>query len=265
MHENVGIKEGPIHGAQVAQPSDPVWGLHTLHDEIFLPAIYNVTRAFISFCTSWSSKCQAMNIVWRELANEARFVEDFIVGAVDCTDSKNTCRKYGVVGYPSFLWFHKGHAVDKYSSADKSFETLKQWMLKRLGIDKLAATSLYKKPEPIGISKEDFFRALDEKKMLFVQFGTPWCSRCVELSETWKDLAAYFSDQNLDEKSKIIISIFDCRKNQLSCEELKVRDFPTFNLYKDGRLYMTYTGDDDLHSLIAYVQTFIDRERKDEL
>ncbi|ODM87015.1 Thioredoxin domain-containing protein 5 [Orchesella cincta] len=268
MNGNIGKEAEFIYGARVPAIPEPEWGLHKLQDESFNDAMNSVTRAFVSFCTPWSSKCMDLEPVWKEVAKEFRFEDDFIVGTVDCVMSKSTCNENEVRGYPSLLWLQDGVVFDKYPTTNRTFENLREWVLKKLGKDKVRTVpaGVEEEMDPteiINLSKEDFYKAMEAKQMLFVQFWTPWCSLCLELDNTWEALASNFNDKADGEVPKILISNFDCTINKDTCEELGVDDFPTLNVYKHGKLYKTYKGDLKIDPLTIYVQKIVDG--KDEL
>ncbi|ODM96984.1 Thioredoxin domain-containing protein 5 [Orchesella cincta] len=153
-------------------------------------------------------------------------------------------------GYPSLLWLQDGVVFDKYPTTNRTFENLREWVLKKLGKDKVRTVpaGVEEEMDPteiINLSKEDFYKAMEAKQMLFVQFWTPWCSLCLELDNTWEALASNFNDKADGEVPKILISNFDCTINKDTCEELGVDDFPTLNVYKHGKLYKTYKGPQD--------------------
>lgn len=268
MNGNIGKETEFIYGARVPLIPEPEWGLHKLQDESFNDAINTVTRAFVSFCTPWSSKCMDLEPVWKQLAKEFRFEDDFIIGTVDCTMSKSTCNENEVRGYPSLLWIQDGFPIDKYPSTNRTFESLKEYTLKKLG-----KTTIRTKPvgveeemdatDVIQLSKEDFAKAMEEKQTLFVQFWTPWCSICLAIDNTWEALAANYNDRSDGQTPKILISQFDCTINKQECDEMGIEDLPTLNVYKDGKLYKTYKGDLKLEPLTEYVEKIIDN--KDEL
>lgn len=268
MNGNIGKETEFIYGARVPMIPEPEWGLHKLQDESFNDAMNTVTRAFISFCTPWSSKCMDLEPIWKQLAKEFRFEDDFIIGTVDCTMSKSTCNENEVRGYPSLLWLQDGVPFDKYPSTNRTFENLKEFTLKKLG-----KTTIRTKPvgveeemdatDVINLSKEDFAKAMEEKQTLFVQFWTPWCSICLAIDNTWEALAANYNDRSEGQTPKILISQFDCTLNKQECDDMGIEDLPTLNIYKDGKLYKTYKGDLKLEPLTEYVEKIIDN--KDEL
>jgi thioredoxin domain-containing protein 5 len=202
------------------------------------------------------------------VAKEFRFEDDFIIGSVDCTMSKSTCNENEVRGYPSLLWLQDGVVYDKYPSTNRTYENLREWVLKKLGKTKVRSTpaGVEEEMDPtdiIQLSKEDFAKAMEEKQLLFVQFWTPWCSICLELDNTWEALAAHFNDKSEGQVPKILISNFDCTINKQTCDDLEIEDMPTLNIYKDGKRYKTYSGQLKLDPLTEYVQKIIDH--KDEL
>jgi len=62
---------------------------------------------FIMFYAPWCPHCQRATPAWQELAR-SRKEEDVRIGMVNCVDHPTLASKYGVQGYPTFIYFDKG-------------------------------------------------------------------------------------------------------------------------------------------------------------
>jgi len=258
MNRNLGKEAEFIYGARVPMIPEPDGGLHWLQDENFDEAIGSVTKAFVKFCTPWSSKCMDLEPVWKEVAKHFRFEDDFLIGQVDCSMSKSTCNENEVRGYPSLLWIQEGIVVEKYPTTDRTVESLKKYVLDKLGKEETrqmpADFEEEKDPTDVAhLKKDQFKKALESGKYLFVQYWTAWCSLCLSMDTAWEALASTFNEP----ESKIIIATVDCVLDKEICEEQKVDDFPTLNLYRSGKLVKTYNGSLKVEDLTFFVHELL--------
>lgn len=58
---------------------------------------------FVEFYAPWCGHCQALKPIWIDLADNLD--GKVKVGAVDCTNNEQTCREFGVQGYPTIKFF----------------------------------------------------------------------------------------------------------------------------------------------------------------
>lgn len=270
MNRQLGNNAEFVYGARVEVIPEPNMGLHKLQDENFDEAVGAVTKAFIKFCTPWSSKCMDLEQIWTDVAKHFRFEDDFIMGTVDCTISKSTCNENEVRGYPSLLWLVDGIVAEKYESKDRSAEALKKYILEKLGRDEKEL-----RDQPVGYEQEldpsdvvsmrskEFYEALNSGKLLFVQYWTAWCSECLNMDPAWETVAANYNDK--EGQSKYIIATVDCILDKEICDEQKVDDFPTLNLYQNGKLLSTYTGSHTFKDMSAFLDAAVEDEPKQEL
>ena len=57
----------------------------------------------MQFYAPWCGHCKSLKPTWIDLAKQLS--GKVKVGAVDCTEAKQTCQEYGVQGYPTIKWF----------------------------------------------------------------------------------------------------------------------------------------------------------------
>jgi len=267
LNKNLGNNAQFILGARVAMIPEPEGGLHWLQDENFDEAIGSVTRAFIKFCTPWSSKCTDLVPIWKEVGKNFRFEDDFIFGQVDCSVSKTTCNENEVRGFPSLLWLKDGVVEEKYDSPDRSVEALKKFVMEKLGKEEVRQLPPGYEVEKDAtdvtrLNQKRFDEAMEGGKLVFIQFWTAWCSDCLRMDSAWEVLAGRFNDK----ESPILISTVDCILDKAICEQLKIDDFPTLNIYQKGNLVTTYTGERTVKDMTTFVENTIHpKDKKDEL
>jgi len=239
-----------VYGARVASPPPPMNGLNFLQDENFEDAVAN-GNAFINFCTPWSTKCMDLDPVWKALAKEFQYDDDVTFGMVDCTNHKKTCNDNEVRGYPSILWLVDGVVEEKYPSKDRDIDSLRTYLFKKLGKQEVRKPAVME-DEPFKsaaevLGKDTFRTALEENSLVFVYFMTPWCTPCQTLDPRWEEMAQFFQDGNV-----VKVARLDCARNKVICDEENVDEFPTLNLYRDGKLDGPYTGAHTTEELISF-------------
>lgn len=60
---------------------------------------------FVKFYAPWCGHCKRMAPEWEKLASEAK---GYNVARVDCTKNPGLARRFGIRGFPTLLFFHKG-------------------------------------------------------------------------------------------------------------------------------------------------------------
>jgi len=76
---------------------------------------------FIDFYVDWCPWSQRLAPAWEQLGNDEEVRQAGVeVGTVDCDNSKATCMKAKVLGYPSMKIFYKGEFLDEYTGARDS-------------------------------------------------------------------------------------------------------------------------------------------------
>jgi len=265
MNMNIGKETEFVYGARVTMIPEPKFGLHKLQDENF-DEIVASGAAFVNFCTPWSSKCMDLKPVFAALAKEYMFESDILFGEVDCSMHKTTCNENEVRGYPSLLWLVDGIVEEKYPTKNRDLDSLRDYVFKKLGKKPNQVVPDYDEEEGhsdiYNIEKNELQAVIKKEKLLFVQFWTAWSTVCQELDPGWEGLATYFHDTS-DGPAQIKIAKFDCSRFKEQCEEAKIEEFPTLNLYRNGKLETEYKGKLKLDDMIDYVNNVI--AQKDEL
>ncbi|KAL9649223.1 hypothetical protein ABK040_004244 [Willaertia magna] len=71
---------------------------------------------FIKFYAPWCGHCKTLSPVWTSMAKELEHLTTITpnvqLAKVNCDDNFNTCRKYGVRGYPTLKLFYKGQVTE---------------------------------------------------------------------------------------------------------------------------------------------------------
>ena len=86
-------------------------------------------------------------------------------------------------------------------------------------------------------------------KPVLIDFYEDWASVQPSLN-TLRDVAAALGD------SAKVIKI-DIKKNESLVDALRIKDNPTFMIYKDGEMKWRQTGEQDANTLIGLVQQYL--------
>ncbi|XP_064178753.1 protein disulfide-isomerase A2 isoform X1 [Anguilla rostrata] len=76
----------------------------------------------------------------------------------------------------------------------------------------------------------NFARALNENKLLLVEFYAPWCGHCRALEPEYAKAAGILKN----ESSEIRLGKVDATEEKELAEEFEIGSFPTLKLFKDG-------------------------------
>jgi len=238
-------------------------------DENFPYLIDQARFTFVQFCASWSTKCKEFEVHWKELARSFQFDGDVAVGTINCEVSKSTCLEFEVKMYPTLLLFEEGIVVDNFpfDKATTTGEALVKFMLTKLGREKVteveeAFADEKAETDVVILTKDTYFPALQETKYTFVQYWTAWCSDCERMDQEWETMAYNYNGY---EESPIVIANFDCILYKDMCDEQKIVDFPTLNLYKDGQLVEAYKGPFNAKSFTLFLKKYIKGKKSKEL
>jgi len=104
----------------------------------------------VEFYAPWCGHCKQLAPVWKDLANQAKKDDNFVVGKVDATVHPELGTKYGVTGYPTIKLFQNGEVIDY--SGDRTIKSFKDFVANP------------KKPEPEKEEEDDDVPDSDKKK-----------------------------------------------------------------------------------------------------
>merc|ERR1712142_268361 len=98
----------------------------------------------------------------------------------------------------------------------------------------------------------------DTSKDVFVKFFAPWCGHCKTVAPVWEQLGEEFKDDE-----GVVIAKLDLTANQL--DNLKVKGFPTFKLYRAGdNTELDYTGPRNIEAFATFLRQNKGGVNKDE-
>jgi thioredoxin 1 len=83
----------------------------------------------LDFWAPWCGPCQAMNSVLPEVVSQFEGVVQ--IAKINIEENTQTPAKYGIMSIPTFLLFHKGEVIDRFSGTrDASF--ISNWIKEKI-------------------------------------------------------------------------------------------------------------------------------------
>ena len=79
-------------------------GLYTLSSASF-SGVVEQGDTFVEFYAPWNAQCQRLARIWDDLAKSLEKDEQVKIGELDCIQYPDICKRQGVKGYPSLLYF----------------------------------------------------------------------------------------------------------------------------------------------------------------
>lgn len=208
-----------------------------LDKNIFKDSIRAGKPLFVKFFAPWCGHCKNLEPAWNELADKLSGSK-VLIAEVDCTVETALCAEQGVRAYPTLIYYEQS-SEERYRGS-RDTVSLTNFVNSRLNNKRNIFPTL---------TDETFANYLETNTgIVFVNFFTSWCDKCVELAPIWDELANHFSS-----RSNIHIVKLDCSVNQKTCQTYGVNTIPTLLLFEAGLVVKKYTGPSTLESLIAFV------------
>lgn len=85
--------------------------VQTISADHFEHAIQEKEVTFVDFVTPWCPPCKTLLPILEEMEQEEEHRLSIV--KVDCNESPELAAKFGVMGTPTVIVFHKGEPVDK--------------------------------------------------------------------------------------------------------------------------------------------------------
>eukprot|EP00118_Oscarella_pearsei_P015366 m.138527 g.138527 ORF g.138527 m.138527 type:complete len:765 (+) comp38247_c0_seq18:43-2337(+) len=105
--------------------SDTPSNVNHLNDVTFYAVIKSTEHVLVMFHAPWCEACNKAKPGFQSAAEEFPPDGDVAFGALDCTEYKSLCVKYGVLKYPIYKYFHGGAEVEMYEGAREMVDILK--------------------------------------------------------------------------------------------------------------------------------------------
>ncbi len=87
----------------------------------------------------------------------------------------------------------------------------------------------------IEINDNQYESMVLKERICVLEFYAPWCKPCVEIKDNYQECSEIFKDQ-------LPFYAIDVSKYQETSTQEDVTSWPTFQFYKNGRMYHSYRG-----------------------
>ncbi|KAJ3080269.1 Thioredoxin domain-containing protein 5 [Quaeritorhiza haematococci] len=101
------------------------------------------------------------------------------------------------------------------------------------------------------ISQEDLDSTIQNGGVWLVFFGAKWCPFTQRFTPKWLEVQELVKANGL---SKLNLRKLECSINESFCREHQAGDYPTVNLYVDGKLVEEYPDVDEVENLYKYIE-----------
>jgi len=206
--------------------------------------------------------CKSLAPIWEEVGMKFAENSNVKICKVDCTVHRELCKRQGIDGYPTLLFFHNGQVVQKYTEKRK-LDTLVGFvqalvdslLTKQLDheTNKLDDKPLDKESEDgaegvLELNHGNFATLLSKPGLLFVKFYAPWCGHCQRLAPVWINLAKKFEQNAL-----VTIAEVDCTVSAELCMNNNINYYPTLVLFQNGQKSKEFSSFRDLETLEGFL------------
>jgi len=239
----------------------------------------------VKFYAPWCGHCKKLVPTWDELAAKVEKEGQtglVSIAKVDCTaDGKETCKTYGVKGFPTLKLLYPistpdgagtvGEVAYKgartldalYKFAIEASQNPSAYVAKakkeqeeadkasKIAAEKAEAEAVANNKDAVvkQMTKSNFDDFVHkEAPVTFVKFYAPWCGHCKKLAPTWDQLGAAFKDD-----ASVTIAKADCTVHKELCQKHGVRGYPTLLAFINGES-TKYEGGRDLTNLSDFVK-----------
>ncbi|KAG0475705.1 hypothetical protein HPP92_015391 [Vanilla planifolia] len=230
-------------------------GVVTLTQANFEKEVGRDRYALVEFFTPWCGRCKKLASEYEKLGSAFKRTKSVLISKVDCEDQKTLCKKYGIQGYPTILWFPKGSLESKEYKGPWDVDDLVEFIKEEGDSDINLATN----PSfVVPLTPENFDQIVfDKMKDVLLVFYAPWCGYSKMLIPTYEKLAAAYK---LEED--IIFANIDSDNYRDLAEKHGVSGYPTMKFFpKSNKIGEHYVGGHDLSSLVTFINERCSKNR----
>ncbi|XP_073954796.1 protein disulfide-isomerase A5 isoform X2 [Choristoneura fumiferana] len=200
-----------------------------LSTENFNSVLAKAEHALVVFYAPWCGHCKRIKPEFEKAA--ARIKAEKINGllaAVDATKHPDLASNYGVKGYPTLKYFHKGEFMYDAGHARQEEQIVsfikdpkepppppapeRPWAEEESAVRHLDAAT--------------FRAALRKVKHAVVMFYAPWCGHCKSTKPEFVKAAEHFADELM-----VAFGAVDCTSAQDVCANYDVKGYPTIKYF----------------------------------
>jgi len=219
------VAEKPVESSWADEKSEVVH----LTDKTFDTVMGEQSSVLTMFYAPWCGHCKKAKPHFTK-ASERMKKEGIagILAAVDCTKENQSCKKFGVNGYPTIKYFKNGEFAFDAGQAREEEAIIKFMKDPQEPPPPPPPEKPWSEEESLveHLTDETFKPFLKKKKHVLVMFYAPWCGHCKRAKPEFAGAAAEFEDN-----SKVEFAAVDCTLHQAVCSTFEVRGYPTIKYF----------------------------------
>ena len=98
----------------------------------------------------------------------------------------------------------------------------------------------------INMNNEQFRQAMNEGKVILVDYWAPWCSYCRRIAPAYEKIAEQYGAQ-------ILVAKVNIDEEALLAHSEKIEVIPTLVLYKDGKALASIVAPESKAAIDAFI------------
>jgi protein disulfide-isomerase-like protein len=190
-----------------------------------------------------------------------------LIAVVDCKEEADLCATEDIEDLPTFKLYLNGEFHKIYTGSK-----LRSGILS--AVDSLAKGADAKKASQeaeaekrrkdwtfdtsvVQLSDGDFHARLEGATVALVMFYAPWCGHCRAAKPAFSDAGLSLTAEGVTPIGSKLMGVVDCTVETDLCRAKKIKSYPTFKLYSNGRLVEDYTGARNKDAFLAALDALL--------
>eukprot|EP01112_Ceratiomyxa_fruticulosa_P001598 TRINITY_DN1177_c0_g1_i1.p1 TRINITY_DN1177_c0_g1~~TRINITY_DN1177_c0_g1_i1.p1 ORF type:complete len:661 (+),score=171.85 TRINITY_DN1177_c0_g1_i1:78-2060(+) len=256
-----------MRNPQPPPPPPPGWetepgteSLNFLKENNFDDFLSKNPKTLVMFYAPWCGHCKAFKPAFQEAAATVKKAGNGALAAVNCDEDGSLCRKYGVDGYPTILYFKNGQKEGEFQGG-RTADGVAGFMQDPEG--NIAAGKATKPTEPdwskeetakdiAFLTTENFDKYMSEHSSVLTMFYAPWCGHCKKFKPALEKGATELAK---NENKRGYIAAVNCDDQKSLCAQYNVGSYPTLKYFKDGKVEIEeYTNPRTFDGIMSFMK-----------
>ena len=99
----------------------------------------------------------------------------------------------------------------------------------------------------VNLNNQHFNQAMNEKKVILVDYWAPWCSYCRRIAPAYEKIAE-------EQGGRLIVAKVNIDEEPLLAQQQNIEVIPTLILYKDGKLVDSVVAPTSKAAIETFIQ-----------
>ena len=102
----------------------------------------------------------------------------------------------------------------------------------------------------VNLNNQQFNQAMNEKKVILVDYWAPWCSYCRRIAPAYEKIAE-------EQGGRLIVAKVNIDEEPLLAQQQNIEVIPTLILYKDGKLVDSVVAPTSKAAIETFIQKIL--------